>query len=93
MSCKHEQFGCECKIQRMEDRAGSVGEFILEVTAKCVQCDEPFRMLGLPAGLSFTRPMVSIDGLELRIPIEPQGDPRIFASAHFEMPPRTEPES
>lgn len=93
MGCKHEQFSCACKVGRMEDRVGAVGEFMLEVKVACIQCGEPFRMLGLPAGLSFTRPMVSIDGLELRIPIEPQGDPRLFTSAHFEMPPQAEKES
>ncbi len=93
MSCKHEAFGCNCKVARMEDRQGAVGEFMLEVTVTCAQCGEPFRFLGLPAGLSFTRPTVGITGIELNIPIEPQGEPRIFTSAAYEMPPQQERES
>lgn len=32
--------------------------------------------------------MVSIDGLELRVPIEPQGKTRLSMAAGFEMPPK-----
>ena len=30
--------------------------------------------------------MVSIDGLELNVPIEPQGEPALYTSARYEMP-------
>lgn len=81
--CPHEDFRADVKVGRMLDS----GKFIAEVTIHCTVCDEPFRFVGVPAGLNFDRPMVSIDGLELRAPIEPEIEHRLHASASFTMPP------
>lgn len=83
-TCRHEVFAASVNVNRMED----TGCFAADIVIRCVQCDEPFRFLGLPAGISFERPMVSVTGCELRAPIEPQGDRRLFTSATFQMPPR-----
>ena len=37
----------------------------------CVDCDEPFRWIGVPIGLSPRQPMVSVDETELRAPLRP----------------------
>lgn len=80
--CAHEQFGAEVDVHRLEDS----GKFIADVRVKCVQCGEPFRFIGLSAGISFDQPTVSIDETELRAPIEPEGDKRLQTRALFQMP-------
>ena len=81
-TCEHTSFFGEFKVARFEDTGG----FSAAITIKCTQCGELFRFLGLPSGFSFERPMVSIDGLELNVPIEPQGEPALYTSARYEMP-------
>lgn len=81
--CQHEEFGALVSVGRMLD----TGKFIAEITIRCVVCGEPFRFLGVPAGLGWTHPRISIDGLELRAPIEPEGEKQLYGSALFEMPP------
>lgn len=80
--CPHEAFSARVDVNRLLD----TGKFVADITIACVHCGEPFRFLGVPAGLHFDRPAVSIDELELRAPIEPQGQPRLQASASFTMP-------
>ena len=82
-TCPHLQFRADVVVNRLEDTAG----FMAEVSLKCVDCGEPFRFIGLRAGLDLTRPMVSLDELELRCPVEPQGVPRLQTKATFVMPP------
>lgn len=82
MDCAHEEFHTDVKVTRLEDS----GKFIAEIQVKCLQCNEPFRFVGLPAGLAFDRPTVSIDELELHAPIEPEGEKRLQTSARFQMP-------
>lgn len=70
--CKHERFRCEASIARMSSvEGGPITGFGADVRVTCSDCDLPFRWMGLPAGMSFVRPMVSVDGLELRAPLEP----------------------
>jgi len=80
--CPHESFYGNFNINRFED----TGRFSADITIKCATCGEPFRFLGLAAGLDFDKPMVSIDGLELRAPIQPQGEPQLLGHATFVMP-------
>ena len=87
--CAHENFAARVEVSRLTD----TGCFAADVRIECSQCKEPFRFLGVPPGISFERPAVSIDGLELRAPIEPEGEKRLFSRATFEMPPRRERES
>lgn len=83
-TCPHEGFRATVDVNRLED----VAAFIADVRIACLQCDEAFRFLGVPAGVRFDGPAVSIDELELRAPIEPEGDKRLQASAQFQMPER-----
>lgn len=86
-SCEHEGFAANVAVTRIEDRPDC---YQADVRIECTQCGEPFRFLGLPHGLSFTAPMLSADGLELRAPIEPEGKKRIATKASFHMPHRME---
>jgi hypothetical protein len=79
----HKDFAAIVAVARLLD----TGRFSAEIRVKCVECDEPFRFLGVGAGLSPYVPLTSLDGLELRAPIEPQGTPQLASHARFEMPP------
>lgn len=69
MACKHEQFSANVAVARLEDS----GRFNAEITVKCADCGVPFQFLGLQPGLNLNGATVSIDGLEARIAISPQG--------------------
>lgn len=83
-TCPHEGFRATVGVNRLEDSAA----FLADVRIACVQCDEAFRFIGVPAGLRFDGPSVSIDELELHAPIEPEGDKRLQTTARFQMPTR-----
>ena len=80
--CQHPSFKANVAVNRFED----TGRFMADITVACADCGEPFRFVGLAAGLDWERPLVSIDALELRAPIEPQGEPRLLNRASFAMP-------
>jgi hypothetical protein len=80
--CPHLNFEAKVDVNRFED----TGRFGAVISIWCRICREPFRFLGCDAGYSPYRPMVSINGLELDAPIEPQGTPMIASGARFEMP-------
>jgi hypothetical protein len=80
--CAHEQFAAAVNVHRLLDS----GKFMAEVNVRCVDCDEPFRFIGLPAGINFEHPTVSIDGLTLHAPIEPEVEKRLMTAATFHMP-------
>jgi hypothetical protein len=42
-----------------------------DIRIACTQCGEPFRWIGVQAGLKPGRPMVSVDETELRAPVRP----------------------
>lgn len=81
--CPHLEFRATVTVNRLED----TGRFSADVRVECLGCGSPFRWMGVPAGLSPYEPRVSIDGLELRAPIEPEGTPTLAASASFTVPP------
>lgn len=81
--CDHKGFVAYVAVNRLED----TGRFSADVKIHCIDCKEPFRFLGLKAGSSPYEPLVSIDGLEARMPIEPQGIPKLMSHASFTMPP------
>lgn len=88
--CEHESFRVHADVNRMADTFPMV--FMVDIRLEC-ECGEKFRFLGLPVGISFHRPMVSISGTELRVPIEPEGEPRLLDGPYvFEMLPK-EPET
>ncbi len=74
MPCKHEnKFSVDVRVNRLED----TGAFIADIRIYCADCKTPFIFGGVDAGLSGERPMASINGQELHVPIQPK-DSRIF---------------
>ena len=86
-ACRHEQFAASVSIARLED----TGRFVCEVRLLCVECREPFRFLGMKAGLAHGIPTCSIDGTEAYLPVEPEVEARLFASARYVLGPPPEP--
>lgn len=65
MSCPHEVFDAVVDVNRLQPS----GRFCANVRIKCRQCNEPFRFLGLPAGLDLNGASVSVDGTEASLAI------------------------
>ena len=87
-NCKHENFRVDATVNRMEDS----GSFILDLRIHCVDCDLPFEWVGVPCGLSFYQPCVSVDNQELRAPITPKGISPLKGLAGFGVRLRTGPQ-
>ena len=67
--CDHHNFSAIVNVQRFEDTK----QFMAEITVKCVDCGRPFQFMGLDPGLDTQGAKVSVDGLEARIAIFPDG--------------------
>lgn len=65
--CKHGTLISLANIMHLEDRDLR----IVELTIRCAICEEVFRFLGAPTGLSMTSPTVDVPGTTLHIPIVP----------------------
>lgn len=73
-ACDHPDFVADVSVNRIQkEEGGRVAAYTADVRVKCAKCGRPFRWIGLQAGMSYSAPMVSVDGLELRAPIVPQG--------------------
>lgn len=64
--CRHEHFAGEIAVTYVEERQA----FRADVRISCADCGERFRFPGVPIGVHTGAPSVSMDGLELRLPIE-----------------------
>jgi hypothetical protein len=69
MTCMHDDFSAQLRFVRFEDTGG----FMLEMTISCKSCGVPMQFLGLQAGMDLQGATVSLDGVELRIAMCPQG--------------------
>lgn len=70
--CPHMNFKADVRVGRLTDtEGGRVTGYAADVRVRCVDCDLPFRFRGLAAGSHYAEPRVSIDGTELRAPLEP----------------------
>lgn len=67
--CDHPKFEAAVTVNRIVD----TGRFAADVHVRCATCGVRFRWLGLEMGSHPTEPRVSVDGFELRAPIEPDG--------------------
>jgi hypothetical protein len=65
---------------------GMPAAFVLEIHVECDTCGEPFVFDGVPAGLSFDAPSVSLDGRELRAPVRPASLPPRHRRMHPDAP-------
>lgn len=70
MSCKHNKaHKANVAVGCMEDTGG----FIADITIECADCGKKFQFLGLEPGVDTQGARVSVDGLEARIAIVPEG--------------------
>lgn len=69
MKCEHKDFTAHVVVTRIEDVKG----FFADIRVKCADCGLPFEFVGVDAGLSYEKPMASVDAQELRAPIRPKG--------------------
>lgn len=89
LACEHENFRAEVKVGRLSrEEGGPITGYCADVKVKCVACGLPFRFIGLAAGNHFAEPRVSVDGTELRAPIEPAVHEKFAVAASYAMPPR-----
>lgn len=70
MKCEHKNFAANVQVNRIEDN----GRFMADVSVCCIDCGTPFRFIGLPAGMDYNSPCVSVDACEARMPIAPKGE-------------------
>lgn len=75
MDCKHMNFRVDVAVGRLTESETSdvVVSFSADVHIKCADCGQPFEFIGLPMGMAHFEPRCSVDGLEARMPIKPQG--------------------
>lgn len=77
-NCKHSNFHANVSVGRIIAEGASDDSqpiaFSADVTVKCLDCGKPFEWIGLPMGYSPMQPMCSVDGLEARMPLKPQGE-------------------
>ncbi|MGI5247797.1 hypothetical protein [Dactylosporangium sp. CA-139066] len=72
--CPHETFAADVAVGRIgteETPDGMPHAYMADIRVSCSACGEPFRWLGVPAGLSFAHPMVSVDEAKLHAPLRP----------------------
>ena len=87
--CQHLNFRCDASIGRLSAvEGGPVTGYCAYVRVKCIDCGVPFRWVGIAAGNHYAEPRVSIDGIELRAPLEPATHERFAPVASYTMPPR-----
>jgi hypothetical protein len=68
-SCKHTAFDGHVVVNNLED----TGQFMVDLTIKCRQCGTPFQFLGLKPGLDLQGATCSVDALEARLAVCPEG--------------------
>ncbi len=82
-SCLHRTaHECQANVIFLKDSQ----TFTTEITIKCANCGLPFRFVGVDPGSSPDGPRVNISGVELRCPIEPEEEIRLFSGATYVMP-------
>lgn len=73
-ACPHAEFTAAVQVTRMVDslEPGAAAEgYSASVWVQCRVCGEPFRWIGVPAGVLADRPACSVDETELRAPLRP----------------------
>ena len=71
-ACPHEQFAAEVGVNRLTATDdGPVTGYTADIRVMCADCGEPFRWVGVPAGVLPNRPACSVDETELHAPLRP----------------------
>ena len=82
--CLHNNFTCKAAVKRLTDsEGGPVTGYTADIEINCADCGIPFRFTGLPAGSHYYKPRVSVDGTELRAPIEPANHEIFYPSPKY----------
>ena len=72
--CQHNEFSLEAGVGRLSrDEGGPITHYCADIKVSCAECGLEFEWRGVSPGMNAYEPRVSIDGLELRIPIMPPG--------------------
>jgi hypothetical protein len=70
--CFHPDFVANVEVCRIqEDMKKRPQGYMAEITIECVNCDEAFRWVGLPLGLSWEHPSTDLKELVLNAPMLP----------------------
>ena len=89
--CAHEEFRASVNVGRLtRTEGGPVTGYTTDIRVTCAQCELPFRFVGVAASNHHSEPRVSVDGLELRAPIESATHEKFAPMASYVMPPRRE---
>jgi hypothetical protein len=71
-ACPHEHFAVHADVNRLTSvEDGPATAYMLDIRVHCEDCGEPFRWIGVPAGLMPGRPAVNVDETELHAPMRP----------------------
>lgn len=78
--CEHPDFAAFVEVNRLtaSDDDPTVVGFTAEIRIECAVCSEPFLFRGVPVGMLPYRPAMSVDRMELRVPISPRGADESF---------------
>jgi hypothetical protein len=72
MSCQHENFDAYVAVNRINkdgEDPGIIVAYLADVKVSCRDCGQPFEFFGIPLGMSFYQPTMSINGQEAHIPL------------------------
>jgi hypothetical protein len=87
MTCEHQAFQCNAAVGRLSELPGGpITSYTVEITVHCTECGLPFRFIGLPAGNHYAEPRVSMDGTQLRAPLEPAEHQKFQLQASYAFP-------
>ena len=87
--CEHMNFDASVGVGRLShDEGGPITGYTADIKVRCRDCGLPFRFIGIAAGNHFAEPRVSVDGTELRAPLEPATHDKFAPMASYMMPPR-----
>ena len=65
--CEHLEFEASVQVTRFTSHEEFMGRLALDVTAYCVECEQPVVFEGMPEGMDSTKPTVSVDRREARL--------------------------
>lgn len=68
--CEHQNFNAFINVGRINrEDGGPIVCYSADIRIACRDCGQELEFVGLPMGMSYYRPTVSIDGKEARIPL------------------------
>lgn len=77
--CQHPEFAAQINVIRLTGEDGeTLTGFLAEVRIECAACGRNMQFRGLPAGIHTGGACVSVDGLEARLGLVPQGEEQSF---------------